>query len=133
MYSRPEIAAVIAERTLHVQDLHSLQHAVAGFLLEQNRVDELDSIMRDVMAYRTAHGHVEVTVVSAYPITADVRAQVLGAVQQEFPGAQSYTINEKIDETVVGGLRIEFDGEELDLTVKAKLNKFKRLTAARKD
>lgn len=133
MYTRPEIAAVIARRTLAVQDTQSLQQAVAGFLLEQNRVDELDSIMRDVIAYRSEHGHVEVTVVSAYPITSDVKAEVLLAVKQEFPGAVSYVINQKIDAAVVGGLRLEFNGEELDLTVKAKLNKFKRLTAARKD
>lgn len=133
MYSRPEIAAVIAKRTLEVQDLHALKLAVAGFLLEQNKVDQLDSIMRDVLVYRAEHGHVEVTVVSANPVEKSVVQEVLVAVKQEFPGAKSYVVNEKIDESVVGGLRIEFAGEELDLTVKAKLNTFKRLTAARKD
>lgn len=133
MYTRPEIAAVIAKRTLDVHDTHALQLAVAGFLLEQNKVDQLDSIMRDVLAYRAEHGYVEVTIVSAYPVDAAVKQDVLVAVKQEFPGAKSYVVNEKIDESVVGGLRIEFAGEELDLTVKAKLNVFKRLTAARKD
>lgn len=133
MHTRSQIATVIAKKTLHVQDTKQLSQAVAAYLLQQNRVDEIDSIMRDVLAYRSAHGHVEVTVVSAYPISADVRRDVLTAVKQEYPGAVSYSINETIDPTVVGGLRIEFGGEELDLTVRAKLNKFKQLTAARKD
>lgn len=133
MHTRSQIATAIAIKTLNVQDTKQLAHAVAGYLLEENRVDEIDSIMRDVLAYRNAHGHTEVSVVSAYPITADVRSDVLAAVKQEYPGAASYTINETIDPNVVGGLRIEFGGEELDLTVRAKLNKFKQLTAARKD
>ena len=133
MHTRSHIAKVIASKTLKETDLTRLTHAVAGYLLEENRVDELDSIMRDVLAYRNAHGHVEVTVVSAYPISAQVRDDVMQAVKQEYPGAVSYNINETIDPTVVGGLRIEFGGEELDLTVRAKLNKFKQLTAARKD
>lgn len=133
MISRPEIAHVIAERTMHVTDLPALQMAIAGFLMEQNRVDELDSLMRDVMRYRASHGYVEATVVSAYPINADVRSEVMKAMKKEFPGAKSYVLNEKTDESVVGGIRIEFAGEELDLTVKAKLNTFKRLTLSRKD
>lgn len=133
MHTRSQIATAIAKKTLTVSDTAKLQKAVASYLLEENRVDELDSIMRDVLAYRNAHGHVEVSVISAYPISSAVRADVLAAVKQEFAGAQSYVINERIDPDVIGGLRIEFDGEELDLTVKAKLNKFKQLTAARKD
>ena len=133
MISRPEIAKVIAERTMHVTDMPKLQKAIAGYLLEQNRVDELDSLMRDVIKYRNEHGHVEVTVVSAFPITGSVRNDVLDAIKHELPGAKTYVLNEKIDESVVGGLRIEFAGEELDLTVRAKLNTFKRLTLSRKD
>ncbi|NBU33256.1 hypothetical protein EB118_01695 [bacterium] len=133
MHNRSQIAKAIAEKTLKVQDSKQLAHAVAGYLLEENRVYELDSIMRDVLAYRAQHGHVEVSVVSAFPISSDVRDDVMAAVVQEYPNAASYNVNETIDPNVVGGLRIEFGGEELDLTVRAKLNKFKQLTAARKD
>ena len=133
MHNRSQIAKAIAEKTLNVQDSKQLVYAVAGYLLEENRVYELDSIVRDVLAYRAQHGHVEVSVVSAFPISSDVRDDVMTAVTQEYPKASSYSVNETIDPNVVGGLRIEFGGEELDLTVRAKLNKFKQLTAARKD
>ncbi len=133
MHTRPQIANTIAKQTLDQHDTTKLKKAIASYLLEENRVDELDSIMRDVIAYRAAHGHVEVTVVSAYPISAAVKADVLEAVKQQSPGAASYVINQRLDPDVIGGIRIEFDGHELDLTVQAKLNKFKQLTAARKD
>lgn len=133
MIARSDIARVIAERTLHVKDLELLNKTIAGFLLEQHRVEELDSIMRDVMKYRAENGYVEATVISAYPLNDEVRSEIRRLIQQEFPKATSYILNEKIDENVIGGLRIEFAGEELDLTVKAKLNTFKRLTLNRKD
>jgi len=131
MVSRLELAEVIAERTLHINDSAKLATAVAGFLLEEGRVDELDSLMRDVLNYRAKHGHVEATVVSAYPISDSVKKDVLAAIKSEYPKAKVFVINEKVDPSVVGGVRIELANEELDLTVQAKLNTFKRLTAAR--
>jgi len=131
MIARSDLAEVIGERTLHIGDIDKLTHAVAGFLLEQNRVSELDSLMRDVQKYRAGHGIVEATVISAYPLSASVRNEVMRAIKEEFPNARTYTLNPRIDESVVGGLRIEFAGEELDLTIQSRLNTFKRLTAAR--
>jgi len=131
MVSRLELAKVIAERTMHISDSTKLSQAVAGYLLEEGRVDELDSLMRDVLNYRAKHGHVEATVVSAHPISEAVKKDVLAAIKSEYPDARDFVINEKVDPSVVGGLRIELANEELDLTVQAKLNTFKRLTAAR--
>lgn len=131
MISRLELAKVIAERTLQLQESTQLKEAIAGYLIEEGRIAELDSLMRDVLNYRAKHGYVEVTVVSAYPVTAVVRADVLAAVKKEYPSGKSFVINQRIDPAVVGGLRIELAGEELDLTVQAKLNTFKRLTTAR--
>lgn len=131
MISRTDLAEVIGERTLHLSDANKLKKAIAGYLLEQNRVADIDSLMRDVMKYRAQHGHVEAMVVSAFPLTPAVLASVQSEVKSQYPGAKSYVLNEKVDEDVVGGIRIEVAGEELDMTVRAKLNTLKRLTAAR--
>lgn len=131
MKSRLDLAEVIAERTMHLHDLTKLKRAVAAYLLEENDVEELDSLMRDVLAYRANHGHVEATVVSAYPLSATVKADIMRALKAEYPKARSFILNQKVDTSVVGGLRIELANEELDLTVQSKLNTFKRLTAAR--
>lgn len=131
MISRLDIAKVIAEKTLVSNDTANLRSAIASYLLEEGRVGELDSLMREVTAYRAAHDHVEVTVVSAYPITSEVQKDVLREIKKQYPNAKTYKINKRIDPLVVGGLRIELAGEELDLTIQAKLNTFKRLIAAR--
>jgi F-type H+-transporting ATPase subunit delta len=133
MIPRPELAEVIGELTLHVSDVNKLKKAIAAYLLEQNRTDDVASLMRDVLKYRAEHGYVETTVVSAFPLSASLRAEVRAVVKQEYPGAHGYVLNERIDPSVVGGVRLEMAGEELDLTVREKLNRFKRLTAAREN
>ena len=133
MSSRLELAEIIGERTLHIESTVTLKDAIAAYLLEENDVDDLDSLMRDVLAYRTAHGYVEATIVSAYPLMSGTKAEIRELLKAEFPAAKEIYMNENSDPEVVGGVRIELAGEELDLTIKAKLNTFKRLTAARKD
>jgi len=133
MISRLELAEIIGKKTLNIEASDELKTAIAAFLIDENISDELDSLMRDVQAYRATQGYVEATIVSAHLLTDVVRQDVRDMLKQEFPDAKHLSLNEVIDESVVGGIRIEMSGEELDLTVKAKLNTFKRLTAARKD
>ncbi|MDB5182683.1 MAG: hypothetical protein JWO47_467 [Candidatus Saccharibacteria bacterium] len=131
MISRPELAEIIGARTLEVDDETRLKQAIASYLLEEDRTDDIESLMRDVLKYRADHGYVEATVVSAFPLSQASKAGVTDALKSEFPGAKGYVLNQRIDETVIGGVRLEMAGEELDLTVRAKLNTLKRLTAAR--
>ncbi len=131
MISRLELAEVIGERTMHISDSAALAKSIAGYLLEQSRTDDIESLMRDVLKYRANHGHVEATVVSAYALGVSERAAIMHELKNDYPKAQNIALNEQIDETLVGGVRLEMAGEELDLTVRAKLNKLKRLTAAR--
>lgn len=132
MVSRLELAEIIGERTLR-QPSATLKQAVAAYLLEEGTVSELDSLMRDIQAYRATRGYIEATVFSAHPLTDIVRGDVKELLKQEYPQAKTITMNEHIEPETVGGLRIELAGKELDLTVRGKLNTFKRLTAARKD
>lgn len=131
MISRPDLAAVIAERTMHMTDQNDIVQAVAAYLLDEGRTEDVSSLMRDVARVRAEHGLVEATVVSAYELNAGALSEVRGALKSEYPNAKSFVINKQIDPTLVGGLRIEMGGEELDLSVRAKLNTLKRLTAAR--
>ena len=133
MVSRLELAEIIGERTIQVESFKELKNAIAAYLLEENDVDELDSLMRDVLAYRANHGYVEATLVSAYPLTDATKVEISDVLKAEFPKARKITMNETINPEVIGGVRIELAGEVLDLTIQAKLNTFKRLTAARKD
>ncbi len=131
MKSRTELAEVIANKTMRIVDVEKLKEAVAAYLIENNMLNELEVVMRDVMNLRAKNGYVEATAVSAYGLSSSVRTALTEELKNAYPNAVSFHLNEKVDPSVVGGVRLEMVNQELDLTVRAKLNQFKRLTAAR--
>lgn len=131
--SRRHLAEVIAERTLHVSDTKALAREIAAYALSERRVAELESLLRDVLEYRAQHGIVEAKVVSAHDLTEDVIRDVKAILKEEYPKAKELHINEKHDPDAIGGLRIELANEQLDMTVRRKIDLFKRLTAESKE
>jgi F0F1-type ATP synthase delta subunit len=130
---RTRIASVIAERTLRKGVSSELSAEIAAYLLSEHRVSELDSILRDVLADWATAGHVEVIASSAHPLTAEVKADIERQVKSLYPAAKEIIVTESHDESVIGGVRLELANQQLDLSVEAKLNKFKQLTSVGKD
>ncbi len=131
--SRRHLSEVIAEQTLHVQDTAQLAREIAAYLLDEHRTGDLQSILRDIMQYRADRGIVEAQVVSAHEITDAVKKDIKDILQQEYPEAKTLLLLTRQDESVVGGVRIELANEQLDMTVRKKLDTFKRLTSGVKD
>jgi F0F1-type ATP synthase delta subunit len=130
---RHEIAAAIAMRTLSSKGASSsdaLSEEVAAYLISERRLGDLESIMRDIIEYRAQRGIVEVTTVSAYPITDKIREDIMAEVRKVYPDANEIIISHRLDSTVISGVRLEFANQQLDLSVRNKLNKLKQLTAS---
>jgi F0F1-type ATP synthase delta subunit len=130
---RNRIATVIAERTLNKGASKDLSAEVAAYLLAERRVSELDSILRDVQADWAIAGYVEVIATSAHQLTAEVKADITKQVSRLYPNAKQIIVTEARDPEVIGGVRLELANQQLDLSVEAKLNKFKQLTTQGKD
>jgi F0F1-type ATP synthase delta subunit len=127
---RSQITPVLANLTLKSgTSAKRLGQEIAAYLLDENRVSELDSLMRDVVAYRADEGIVEVNVVSAHELTPAARKDVEREVRQQFPKAKRVIVGERIDAELLGGVRLELVDRQLDLTLRSKLNHFKELTA----
>jgi F0F1-type ATP synthase delta subunit len=125
---RTQLAQAIGERTLHERDTAKLAREIAAYLLSENREHELESLMRDVLAYRQAHGVVEATLLTAHELGAGVDQQVKQLLKEHYPKAKHVIVREARDENVVGGLKVQMAHEQLDMSVRAKLDTFKRLT-----
>lgn len=125
--TRQDLASVLGERTLHIKDVRTLAAAIAAYLLEERRTGDLESLIRDIMQYRMERGHVEVNVVSAHPLSDLVLKDVKHILHQQYPHAKELNIDSQLDPTVVGGVRLELPNEQLDLTVRSKIDTFKRL------
>ena len=128
--SRTRLAEAIAAHTYYdgVQKQYAKQ--VAAYLIDTGRVKELDSLLRDVSADWAAHGYVEVLARSAHPLTEAAKKDITRQVKSMYPAADKVTVTEVHDESVVGGVRLELANEQLDLSIRSKLNRFKQLTTA---
>lgn len=127
--SRRHLAEVIGERTLAQDNIKQLARAIAAYLLDEGMTGDLESLIRDIMQYRLEHGFIEANIVSAHELPANVLEDVRDILGREYPKAKSVELDTELDPNVVGGVRIDLPNEQLDLTVRAKLDTFKRLTA----
>lgn len=125
---RHRIAKVLAEQSLGRVTAKTLSEQVAAYLLAEGRTADLEPLLRDVMQYRADHGIVEVIAVSAHPLTDDVRSTIEARIKAVFPEAQQIIISEELQNDVVGGVRIELPNQQFDLSIRAKLSRFKQLT-----
>ena len=126
---RHELAKVLASKLADVP-VKKLGEAIAAYLLTEGRTGELDSLLRDIQQYRTDQGTVEVTAVSAHELSPQVRKDIETQVRQLYPAARHIIISPQLDADAIGGVRLELANQQLDLTVRGKLNRFKQLTTA---
>lgn len=123
------VAQAIAERTMGIHDPQLLAREIAAYLLEERRVNELESILRDIMQFRMDHGVLEAEVVTAHPVDEHVLAHVKQLLQTAYPDTKQVHVDTRLEPTVIGGLRIDLPNDQLDMTVATKLATFKRLTS----
>lgn len=130
---RTRIAHTIADRTLAGSKPQQVGREAAAYLLSEGRVNELESVLRDVQADWAVAGYVEVLARSAHALLDAVRADITREVKKIYPTAKQIIVTEILDPSVLGGVRLSLANQQLDLSVEAKLNTFKQLTAAGKD
>jgi F0F1-type ATP synthase delta subunit len=125
---RHQIAQVLAERSLGRVNTKAFSDQIAAYLLHERRTADVEPLLRDIMQYRADHGIVEVIAVSAHSLSASVREDIERQVRTIFPDAKQIIISEELQPEVVGGVRLELPNQQFDLSVRAKLSRFKQLT-----
>jgi len=126
---RSAIAKVINQK-LDKADAKKAAEDIAGYLLAEKRVGELDSLMRDLQQIRSDQGTVEVNALSAHELDQNSINEIKTLIKTKFPGTNQIIINKIIDNDVVGGVRLVMANQQLDLTIRYKLSKFKQLTTS---
>ena len=131
---RHVVASALTDRINHgaaatPQARRKLADEIAAYLLDNKRSGDLDSLLRDIMQQRADGGIVELTAVSAFPLADEVRTDIEQQVRSLYPKVKQIIISERLDTSVVAGVKLEFANQQLDLTVRNKLNRLKTLTA----
>lgn len=127
---RTRIAQVVADKTLKSGVSKRFSEEIAAYLLSEHRTDELDSILRDIQGDWAEAGRVEVLASSAHPLTPAIKSTITRQVRSLYPKAKQVIVTEVHDPEVIGGVRLNLADQQLDLSVEAKLHKFKQLTTA---
>jgi F0F1-type ATP synthase delta subunit len=124
---RQDLAQVIANHK--GSNTQALAKEVAAYLLDTKQTGSLESLVRDVLALREAQGIVEATASTAHDIPEELLKEVQQLLKHQLPKAKTIDVRPAHDSSVIGGLKIRLANEQLDLTVRSKLDTFKRLTA----
>lgn len=127
-FSRIKLADEIVRR-LGKGRQKTLAKQIAAYLIETGKTSELNSLSRDIMQARKGRDSVvELTAISSHQLSPPQIEAINKVVREISPNAKKIIVNERIDESVVGGVRLEFANHLLDLSVGAKLSKLKQLT-----
>lgn len=132
--ARTQIAKVLAERSLghaNAVDTKAFSEQIASYLLAEGRTKDIEPLLRDIMQYRADQGIVEVIAVAAHSLTADNKKDIETQVRNIVPGTKTIIISEELQPDMLGGIRLELPNQQFDLSVRAKLSRFKQLTSNR--
>jgi F0F1-type ATP synthase delta subunit len=120
--SRRKLSAYLADEL--IAGKKDVPARLAAFLLDTNRMRELPLIVRDIEDALATRGIVIADIDSAYKLTADTTKQLESFVKNK-TGAKQVHFRTAIDETLLGGVRVNLPGQELDATLRRKLTNLK--------
>ena len=102
--------------------------AAAQLLCREGALRELPGFARAFrVKYNQAHGILEATAVTAVPMSADQTARLHEKL--EAVTGKTIDLRTKVDAAVLGGIRLDIEGTELDGTVKNRLASLRRSIA----
>lgn len=121
--SRRKLSEHATARLLNGESAKSVMKQLGAYLVENRRTRELELIIRDIEAQLLAKGTALVTTVSARSLSNEAKKSIESLVKAEQSQVKNVILREVIDESVIGGVRVELPGHVADFTVKAKLDK----------
>ncbi len=122
--SRRVLSQHVAER-LHKGDKAVISE-LAAYLLDTRRTNEGDLIVRDIESALAESGIVITDVISAHDLSEQLTAAISSYVSTNI-GANEVHLRTQVDETVLGGVRVQVPGAEYDGTLRRQLTKLQAM------
>ncbi len=121
--SRRKIASQAAVRIAGGESRSKVLNEIAGYLLDSGRKNEADLLVRDIETALIDRGVVVGTVVSARKLSADAKKTIDSFVKDHYENVKTVVLRERVDESLIGGIRLELPDRQLDASVVTKLDK----------
>ena len=120
--SRRAIANYYAEQLLAGNNTVTKQ--LAAFLVDTKRTRELELIVRDVEDALATRG-VTIGAISSARELSDAARKAITAFIAETTDASTVHLRSSVDPSLLGGVKIDLPGQELDTTLRRKLTLLK--------
>ncbi len=132
-YSRLELAQIINRQILDGANSKQLAQEVAAFLLTNSLTDQLDSIIRDIKLIRQQNGILDVKVISRFPLNQPILDNLKQLLKQSYHNVKEILIEPIIDNSLIGGVRLEMADSSLDLSLSNQLKTLLSLTKQKRN
>jgi len=117
--SRRKLSAYAVERLLSGAKKAEVLRELAAYLVDTRRTRELELLVRDMEDALAERGIVVASVTTARPLSSELKAEV-----EKLVGGKAQ-LRSAIDESVLGGIRVELPGKRYDGTIRHKLLQLK--------
>lgn len=129
-YSRFKLVGYIVDSLESGKSAERLASEVAAYLIENGKISELDSVMRDAQELRAQkYGVVELEARSAHRLESGHLSEIKTLAGKQYANTKSVIAHQIHDESVIGGTNLSFPHTNLDVTIRAKLNQLKEAIA----
>ena len=122
--SRRKIASYYAKSLIDGVDAKQLAKQLAGYLIDSKRTKEQQLIISDIEYQLSLRGVVVANVTSAHELDELTKLAVEKLVRQNID-TEDVQLRAEIDSSLLGGLRLEFAGSEIDTTIARRLTALK--------
>lgn len=118
--SRRKITSYVAEQLAADGQTKKLINELAAFLIDNRRTKEIDLVVRDVEYELKKRGIVLARITSAHELSTATEKTLTDLVKRSTK-ARSVQLTQFIDPTVLGGVKIDLPGQQLDTTIARRL------------
>ena len=118
--SRRKLADLVASRIVAGQSTDVALREIAAYLIATKRTREQLLVVRDIESALQDKGTVVADVTSVHAVGESLHQQI-----KDLTGATSLQLRTTLDDTVLGGVRIDIPGKRFDGTIRRKLNALK--------
>ena len=124
--SRSDLAKIIAKLSMtNNLDQTKLAKEVAGYLLTNNMLDQLEPLMRDIQKiWADDFKFVNINAETAFKVELKDLNLLISPFKSLFDKTSNFLVTPIINHKLIGGARLGIGELRLDLSLRAKLNKF---------
>lgn len=122
--SRRKITSYIAQQLVSGGEAQQLILQLAAFLIDNKRTNELGLIVRDIEYELTKQGVVLARLTSAFDLSEATSRAVTELITAK-TGAHQVQLHQFINPQVLGGIKIDLPGLQLDATIARRLTTYR--------